>query len=772
MILKKYNTLFSQEAAFPLPLLFLFCMLSLLYLFAIYAAKRYNNNEGCCFFLILGKHDDMDKFVLHSEYKPTGDQPAAIEALVKGFREGNQSETLLGVTGSGKTFTMANVIEALNKPTLIIAHNKTLAAQLYSEFKEFFPENAVEYFVSYYDYYQPEAYVPQSDTYIAKDSSMNDEIDKLRHSATAALSERKDVIIISSVSCIYGLGSPIDYQNMVVSLRPGMEIDRDDVVRKLIDIQYDRNEMDFHRGTFRVHGDVLEIIPAYNEKTSYRIEWFGDEIDRILEVDALTGKPVCEMGHVAIFPASHYVVAPDAMNRAIADIETELEERIRFFKSEDKLLEAQRIEERTNFDIEMMRETGFCSGIENYSRHLTGLAPGAAPHTLIDYFPDDFLMIIDESHKTIPQIGGMYHGDRSRKTTLVDYGFRLPSAKDNRPLNFGEFESKIDQILFVSATPGNYEEEHELLRAEQVIRPTGLLDPLIEVRPVKGQIDDLISEIRRTVDLEPNDNELNDNELNDHESNDQESNDHESNDHESNETEEAKQNSVGSWQKNPEEEPPIKNKVLITTLTKRMAEDLTEYLRDAGIRVRYLHSDIDTLERSEIIRDMRLDVFDVLVGINLLREGLDIPEIALVCILDADKEGFLRSASSLIQTIGRAARNSQGRVIMYADMMTDSMKVAISETNRRRRIQKTYNEEHNITPKTIRKAVRDVISISKEVAKSSEKLEKDPESMSEEELNKLIEKIEKKMRKAALELDFETAAMLRDEMLELKKYKK
>ena len=655
----------------------------------------------------------MDKFILHSEYKPTGDQPQAIEALVKGFQEGNQCQTLLGVTGSGKTFTMANVIERLNKPTLIIAHNKTLAAQLYGEFKEFFPENAVEYFVSYYDYYQPEAYVPSSDTYIAKDSSINDEIDKLRHSATAALSERKDVIIIASVSCIYGLGSPIDYQEMVISLRPGMIKDRDDVIRKLIDIQYDRNEMDFKRGTFRVHGDVLEVFPAYSEKIAFRIEFFGDEVDRITEIDVLTGEIIDEVGHVAIFPASHYVVSKENMERAIKNIEVELEEQIRYFKGEGKLLEAQRISERTNFDIEMMRETGFCSGIENYSRHLTGLEAGQPPHTLIDYFPDDFIMMIDESHMTVPQIGGMYNGDQSRKSTLVEYGFRLPSAKDNRPLCFEEFEEKIDQVLFVSATPGKYEESHELLRAEQVIRPTGLLDPKVEVRPVEGQIDDLISEVNKEI---------------------------------------AK-----------------KHKILITTLTKRMAEDLTDYMREVGIRVKYLHSDIDTLERTEIVRDMRLDVFDVLVGINLLREGLDIPEITLVAILDADKEGFLRSETSLIQTIGRAARNSEGRVLMYADNMTDSMRNAINETERRRSIQMKYNEEHGITPKTIQKAVRDLISISKKVAAEELRLEKDPESMSEKELTKLIKDVEKKMKKAAAELNFEAAAELRDKLIELKK---
>ena len=656
----------------------------------------------------------MDHFELVSEYKPTGDQPQAIEQLVQGFKEGNQCETLLGVTGSGKTFTMANVIQQLNKPTIIIAHNKTLAAQLYGEFKEFFPHNAVEYFVSYYDYYQPEAYVPSSDTYIAKDSAINDEIDKLRHSATAALSERKDVIIVASVSCIYGLGSPIDYQNMVISLRPGMIKDRDEVIGKLIDIQYDRNDIDFKRGTFRVHGDVLEVFPAGSGENIIRIEFFGDEIDRITEVDSLTGEIKNELNHIAIFPASHYVVSKENMDRALGQIEEELEQQIRFFKSEDKLLEAQRISERTNFDIEMLRETGFCSGIENYSRHLTGLKEGEPPHTLLDYFPDDFLMIIDESHKTIPQIGGMYHGDQSRKTTLVDYGFRLPSAKDNRPLNFEEFESKISQVMFVSATPGTYEEEHELLRAEQVIRPTGLLDPEVEVRPVEGQIDDLIGEVNKEV---------------------------------------AK-----------------KNKILITTLTKRMAEDLTDYMRELGIRVRYLHSDIDTLERTEIIRDMRLDVFDVLVGINLLREGLDIPEITLVAILDADKEGFLRSETSLIQTIGRAARNAEGHVIMYADTVTDSMKAAIDETRRRREIQMQYNGEHGITPKTIQKAVRDLISISKKVAKQEKMLEKDPESMSREELEKLVKDLNKQMKKAAADLDFETAAELRDKMIEIKKH--
>ena len=642
------------------------------------------------------------EFKLHSEYKPTGDQPQAIEALVKGFKEGNQFETLLGVTGSGKTFTMANVIQQLQKPTLIIAHNKTLAAQLYSEFKEFFPENAVEYFVSYYDYYQPEAYVPSTDTYIEKDSSINDEIDKLRHSATAALSERSDVIIVASVSCIYGLGSPIDYKNMVISLRPGMEKDRDEVIHKLIDIQYDRNDMDFKRGTFRVRGDVLEIYPAYSDGEAYRIEFFGDEVDRITSIDTVTGEIKAQLNHVAIFPASHYVVPKEKMMEATEHILEEMKEQVAFFKSEDKLLEAQRIAERTNFDVEMMRETGFCSGIENYSRHLTGTAPGEPPCTLIDYFPDDFLIIIDESHITLPQIRGMYAGDRSRKKTLVEYGFRLPSALDNRPLNFGEFESKIDQMLFVSATPSDYEKDHELMRVEQIIRPTGLLDPEISVRPVEGQIDDLISEVNK--------------------------------------------------------ETAAHHKVLITTLTKRMAEDLTDYMREVGIRVKYLHSDIDTLERAEIIRDMRLDVFDVLVGINLLREGLDIPEITLVAFLDADKEGFLRSETSLIQTIGRAARNSEGHVIMYADTITDSMRMAIDETNRRRQIQQAYNEAHGITPTTIKKAVRDLIAISKAVTDSDEDFKKDPESMDEKELKKLAKELEKKMRQAAAELNFEEAA--------------
>ena len=651
-------------------------------------------------------------FKLHSEYKPTGDQPQAIEALVKGFQEGNQFQTLLGVTGSGKTFTMANVIAALNKPTLIISHNKTLAAQLYGEMKEFFPENAVEYFVSYYDYYQPEAYVPSSDTYIAKDSSINDEIDKLRLSATAAMAERKDVIIVASVSCIYGIGSPDDYMNMMVSLRPGMEIDRDEVIRQLIDIQYTRNEMDFKRGTFRVHGDVVEIFPANESDKAVRVEFFGDEIDRITEIDVLTGEIHSQLNHCAVFPASHYVVPMEKIHAACDNIEAELTERVKYFKGEDKLIEAQRIAERTNFDIEMLKETGFCSGIENYSRHLAGRAAGEMPDTLIDYFPDDFLIIVDESHISVPQIRGMYAGDRSRKTTLVEYGFRLPSALDNRPLNFDEFESKIDQMLFVSATPGVYEAEHELLRTEQIIRPTGLLDPEISVRPVEGQIDDLIGEVNKEV-------------------------------------------------KNH-------NKVLITTLTKRMAEDLTRYMSELGIRVKYLHSDIDTLERQEIIRDLRLDVFDVLVGINLLREGLDIPEITLVAILDADKEGFLRSETSLIQTIGRAARNSEGHVIMYADKITDSMRVAIDETERRRAVQQAYNEAHGITPQTIRKSVRELIAISKKVAADEVKFAKDPESMSKKELEKTIAEIQKKMQKAAAELNFEAAAEYRDKMITLK----
>ena len=653
------------------------------------------------------------EFKLHSEYQPTGDQPQAIKELVEGFQKGNQFQTLLGVTGSGKTFTMANVIQALQKPTLVIAHNKTLAGQLYNEFKTFFPENAVEYFVSYYDYYQPEAYVPSSDTYIAKDSSVNDEIDKLRLSATASLTERKDVIVVASVSCIYGLGSPEEYNGLKVSLRPGMNKDRDQVLRELVEIQYDRNDMDLDRGCFRVRGDVVEVNPAEGGDYILRIEFFGDEIDRITEVDPLTGRVHATLQHVTVFPASHYVVSKDSILRACDDIEAELEERVKFFKSEDKLLEAQRISERTNFDIEMLRETGFCSGIENYSRHLSGLEEGTPPFTLLDFFPDDFLIIVDESHMTIPQIRGMFAGDRSRKTTLVDYGFRLPSALDNRPLNFDEFEQHIDQMMFVSATPSVYEEEHELLRTEQIIRPTGLLDPQVEVRPVEGQIDDLISEINQEVEK--------------------------------------------------------KNKVMVTTLTKRMAEDLTDYMKEVGIRVKYLHSDVDTLERAQIIRDMRLDVFDVLVGINLLREGLDIPEISLVAILDADKEGFLRSETSLIQTIGRAARNAEGHVLMYADHMTDSMRVAIDETNRRRAIQQAYNEAHGITPQTIKKAVQDLISISKVIAKEEMKFEKDPESMSREELEKLVAKVEKQMRKAAADLNFEAAAELRDQMVDLKK---
>ncbi|HKM22803.1 MAG TPA: excinuclease ABC subunit UvrB [Lachnospiraceae bacterium] len=655
----------------------------------------------------------MERFELVSEYKPTGDQPQAIKELVEGFRAGNQFQTLLGVTGSGKTFTMANVIEQLNRPTLIIAHNKTLAGQLYSEFKEYFPNNAVEYFVSYYDYFQPEAYIPSSDTYIEKDSAINDEIDKLRLSATASLAERRDVIVVASVSCIYGIGSPKDYMNMIVSLRPGMTKDRDDVIRELIGIRYERSEMDFHRATFRVRGDVVEVFPAWQGDHAVRIEFFGDEIEKLTEVDVLTNEPIAELFHLSIFPASHYVVPQEQIMRASQTIEAELTERIKYFKSEGKLLEAQRIAERTNFDIEMLRETGFCSGIENYSRHMNGTSAGATPYTLMNYFPDDYLIIVDESHITIPQIRGMYFGDRSRKTTLVDFGFRLPSAKDNRPLNFEEFESKIDQMMFVSATPSEYEAEHELMRTEQIIRPTGLLDPEVSVRPAEGQIDDLIAEINRVI--------------------------------------------------------KDKHKVLVTTLTKRMAEDLTEYMREIGIRVKYLHSDIDTLERAEIIRDMRLDVFDVLVGINLLREGLDIPEIALVAILDADKEGFLRSETSLIQTIGRAARNSEGHVVMYAEHMTDSMNRAISETNRRRQIQQKYNEEHGITPQTIKKAVRDLISISKEVAKEESRFEKDPESMDKQELEKLVDEVAKQMKKAAAELNFEAAAELRDKMITLKK---
>ena len=654
----------------------------------------------------------MDHFELVSEYEPTGDQPQAIEKLTKGFQDGNQFETLLGVTGSGKTFTMANIIQNLNKPTLILAHNKTLAAQLYSEFKAFFPHNAVEYFVSYYDYYQPEAYVPSTDTYIEKDSSVNDEIDKLRHSATAALIERKDVIVVSSVSCIYGIGSKESYSEMMISLRPGMIKDRDEVIDDLINIQYVRSELDFKRGTFRVKGDVLEILPVSTFEDAVRVEFFGDEIDRIVEFDVLTGKVKRSLNFVAIFPASHYVVPQEQIERAIKGIKEELAEQVTYFKEHDQLIEAQRIAERTNFDIEMLRETGFCSGIENYSRHLAGLEPGQPPSTLIDFFGDDFLMIIDESHITVPQIGGMYAGDQSRKSTLVDFGFRLPSAKDNRPLEFGEFEQKIDQMLFVSATPGKYEEEHELLRAEQIIRPTGLLDPAIDVRPVEGQIDDLLGEIHKETDKG--------------------------------------------------------NKVLVTTLTKRMAEELTDYMREVGIRVKYLHSDIDTLERIEIVRDLRMGVFDVLVGINLLREGLDIPEITLVAILDADKEGFLRSETSLVQTIGRAARNSEGHVIMYADHMTDSMHAAITETERRREIQDEYNKEHGITPQTIKKDIRDLIKISDEHEEEIGGYEKDMESMSKKELKEVIERLSKKMNQAAAELNFELAAQLRDELKEFK----
>jgi len=654
-------------------------------------------------------------FKIHSPFAPTGDQPQAIEGLVRGFEEGNMCQTLMGVTGSGKTFTMAGVIERLGKPTLILAHNKTLAAQLYGEFKEFFPENSVEFFVSYYDYYQPEAYVPSTDTYIAKDSSINDEIDKLRHSATAALSERKDVIIVASVSCIYGLGSPIDYQNMVISLRPGMQRSREEIVKKLVDIQYLRGDMDFNRGTFRVRGDVLEIFPVGSGDEAVRIEFFDDEIDRICTFDTLTGKVKAVLKHVAVFPASHYVVPREKMLEAADAIMAEMEECVAEFRKKDRLLEAQRLSERTTMDVELLKETGICSGIENYSRHLTGGKPGEPPYTLMDYFPKDFLLIIDESHQTIPQIRAMYAGDRARKTTLVDYGFRLPSALDNRPLNFEEFEGHIDKVLFVSATPGPYEKEHELFRAEQIIRPTGLLDPEIEVKPVKGQVDDLVAQIKAVT---------------------------------------AK-----------------KNKVLVTTLTKKMAEELTDYLKGVGIRVRYMHSDIKTLERAEIIRDMRLDVFDVLVGINLLREGLDIPEIALVAILDADKEGFLRSETSLIQTVGRAARNADGHVIMYADTITESMENCIRETLRRRRIQQEYNEAHGIVPTTVKKNVHELISITAGAVKKEKELSKDPESMNAEELDALIKKTEKDMRKAAAELDFESAAMLRDKMISLKTYR-
>ena len=652
-------------------------------------------------------------FKLHSEYKPTGDQPQAIKELVEGFKKGNQCQTLLGVTGSGKTFTMANVIEALNKPTLIISHNKTLAGQLYSEMKEFFPENAVEYFVSYYDYYQPEAYVPSTDTYIEKDSSVNEEIDKLRLSATASLTERRDVIVVASVSCIYGLGSPEDYESMIMSLRPGMQIDRDEIIARLVDMQYERNDMDLTRSSFRVRGDTLEIAKAEGGEGVVRLSFWGDEIEEIAEIDPVTGKKKAILSYVAIFPASHYVISKEKIDIACDKLEQEMRERVEYFKSEDRFVEAQRILERTTFDLEMLKETGTCSGIENYAPVLAGLKPGDPPHCLMDYFKDDFLLIIDESHISIPQIGGMYAGDRARKNTLVDFGFRLPSALDNRPLSFEEFEDRIDQLLCVSATPSKYEEEHEMLRTEQIIRPTGLLDPEIFVRPTEGQIDDLISEINKVT--------------------------------------------KGG------------NKVLVTTLTKRMAEDLTDYLKEVGIRVKYLHSDIDTLERAEIIRDMRLDVFDVLVGINLLREGLDIPEIALVAIIDADKEGFLRSATSLIQTVGRAARNSEGHVIMYADTITDSMKVAIDETARRREIQMKYNEEHGIIPTTIKKAVRDVISISKKVAEAENTWKMEPESMTLDEINKLIASVEKQMKKAATDLDFENAAIYRDQITELKK---
>ena len=655
----------------------------------------------------------MDHFELVSEYAPTGDQPEAIEGLVKGFQEGKKCQTLLGVTGSGKTFTMANVIAKLNKPTIIISHNKTLAAQLYSEFKAFFPHNAVEYFVSYYDYYQPEAYVPSTDTYIAKDSAINDEIDKMRHSATSALIERKDVVVVSSVSCIYGLGDPEEYKNMMLSLRPGMEKDRDELIRQLIDIQYTRNEMDFARGTFRVKGDIVDILPVSTFEDGIRIEFFGDEIDRIVEFDPLTGEIKRALSFACIFPASHYVVAPEKMTHAIVGLEEELKQQVAYFKENDKLLEAQRIRERTEFDMEMLQETGFCSGIENYSRILAGMKPGATPNTLLNFFDGDYLIIVDESHITLPQVRGMYAGDRSRKTTLVDYGFRLPSALDNRPLNFQEFESKIDKILYVSATPADYEKEHEENRVEQIIRPTGLLDPEVEVRPIEGQVDDLVSEVNKEV---------------------------------------AKG-----------------NKILVTTLTKRMAEDLTDYMKQLDIKVKYLHSDIDTLERLEIVRDLRMGVFDVLVGINLLREGLDIPEITLVAILDADKEGFLRSETSLVQTIGRAARNVDGHVIMYADTITDSMRHAIDETNRRRKIQDAYNKEHGITPQSIKKDIRDLISLDTgENVTTKKEREKDPESMTKKELNAEIARLTKKMNKAAMELNFEEAAVLRDELKELK----
>lgn len=654
------------------------------------------------------------EFKVHSHYKPTGDQPEAIEKLARGFQEGKKFQTLLGVTGSGKTFTMANIIEKLQKPTLVIAHNKTLAAQLYNELREFFPENAVEYFVSYYDYYQPEAYVPSTDTYIEKDSSVNDEIDKLRHSATAALVERQDVIVVASVSCIYGLGDPEEYYGMMLSLRPGMEKDRDEVLRSLLEMQYDRNDMNFERGSFRVRGDVVEVFPVGSSEHAVRVEFFGDEVERITEIDVLTGEILGTRAHISIFPASHYVTSPEKLRVSVERIEAELKERLDQLRRDDKLLEAQRLEQRTNYDLEMMREMGFCTGIENYSRHLSLREPGSTPFTLIDFFPDDFLMIADESHVSIPQIRGMYEGDRSRKTTLVDFGFRLPSALDNRPLKFVEFEDKINQLLFVSATPSVFEKDHSEQTAEQIIRPTGLLDPEISVRPIEGQIDNLLSEVKKTT-------------------------------------------SVGQ-------------KILVTTLTKKMAERLTDYLREAGVRVRYLHSDIDTLERLEIIRDLRMDVFDVLVGINLLREGLDIPEVSLVAILDADKEGFLRSETSLIQTVGRAARNKDGRVIMYANVMTESMNKAIRETNRRRSIQEAYNELHGITPQTIQKKVHDIIQISKTATEKQKfGLDKDPESMSKDELKKLIQKMDKEMKQAAVELQFERAAELRDKVLELKR---
>ncbi|MBO6159140.1 MAG: excinuclease ABC subunit UvrB [Firmicutes bacterium] len=642
-----------------------------------------------------------------------GDQPQAIDALAGGFEKGNRFQTLMGVTGSGKTFTMANIIARLQRPTLVLAHNKTLAAQLYNEFKEFFPDNAVEYFVSYYDYYQPEAYVPQTDTYIEKDSAINDEIDQMRHSATAALFERRDVIIVSSVSCIYGLGDPEDYSSMALSLRPGMVRERDQILKRLIELQYTRNDMVFERGTFRVHGDVVEIMPIAQDKTAYRVEFFGDEIDRIVELDILTGEVLGTRNHIILFPASHYVTPADKMERAIRTIEEELDERLKELQADGKLLEAQRLSQRTNYDIEMMRETGFCSGIENYSRHLSGRAPGTTPYTLIDYFPEDFLVMIDESHMTIPQLRAMYNGDQNRKNTLVEYGFRLPSAKDNRPLNFQEFEQKVNQVMFVSATPGPYEQEHESLRAEQVIRPTGLIDPEVTIHPIEGQIDDLIGEIRKVN---------------------------------------AK-----------------KQKTLVTTLTKKMAEDLTDYLKEAGIKVNYLHSDIDTLQRLEIVRDLRTGVYDVLVGINLLREGLDIPEVSLIAILDADKEGFLRSETALIQTIGRAARNVDGHVILYADFMTDSMKRALDETNRRRKIQSDYNEAHGIVPRSITKKVHDVIHTTLSLQDDkADSFVVDPESMSRKELEKKIEELKKAMYKAAADLSFEEAALLRDQIMELK----